>query len=420
MRITNAPTVLAPLRVAEWLTANRARAWCRLLAVMVGVMVLASVVTAHHGIDRLGKPLGTDFVSFWTASQLALSGHPTAAYDPVIHQAAQRSLFPSAAGGYVAFFYPPTFLLLCLPLAALPYLPALAAWLAAGLVALITCLRRLLPERWAIFPILVFPGLLANAGHGQNGFVTSACLGWSMLLSNRRPFVAGMCLGLLVIKPHLLLVAPVALLAARRWAMLAGAVTSGLGLIAASWIVLGDAAWHGFLAVAPLARVTLEQGFVEPWKMTSVFAAVRLLHGSLDLAYTLQAIVAVSICIVVARCAVRRPGALAEGALLVAAIPLCTPFLLDYDLVCLALPIAFVAAEAQRTGWQPWEKIVLLAAYILPLAARPVAMGTGVPVAPLVILSLLLVVARRATAPEPVRDGAADLGSLGNPQVATA
>jgi hypothetical protein len=82
--------------------------------------------------------------------------------------------------------------------------------------------RRRKVHRWAILPILVFPGTLVNTGHGQNGFVTAACFGWSMVLSRRRPFLAGACLGFLVIKPHLLLAAPVVLLTARRWTVIAG------------------------------------------------------------------------------------------------------------------------------------------------------------------------------------------------------
>ncbi len=55
---------------------------------------------------------------------------------------------------------------------------------------------------------------------------------------------------------------------------------------------------------------------------------------------------------------------------MVSATLVCTPFLLDYDLVCLSLPIAWIVAEAQRTEWQPWEKIVVLAAYAMPLLSQ--------------------------------------------------
>ena len=175
-------------------------------------------------------------------------------------------------------------------------------------------------------------------------------------------------------------------------------MTSAVGLSVLSWLVLGKDAWRGFLHVSPLAPQLLDHGFVDFGKMQSVFAAIRLFHGSIGFAYVAQTLVAISVCVLLARIAARRPGAPAEGALMVSATLVCTPFLLDYDLVCLSLPIAWIVAEAQRTEWQPWEKIVVLAAYALPLLSRSVATMTGTPIAPIILVALLLIVARRAAA----------------------
>jgi hypothetical protein len=216
------------------------------------------------------------------------------------------------------------------------------------------------------------------------------------MLLRQWPLLAGACLGALVFKPHLALLAPVVLVAAQRWRMLVGAAISAVGLCVLSWLVLGEAAWRAFLNTSPLARMTLEAGLVDPSKMVSTFAAVRLLHGDVGLAYAAQVVVALGATILLTRTAARRPGPQAEGAILAAGAMLATPFLLDYDLTCLSLPLAWVAAEAQRSGWQSWEKVTLLSAYILPLFGRPVAVALGVPLAPLVLISLFFVVARRA------------------------
>ena len=114
------------------------------------------------------------------------------------------------------------------------------------------------------------------------------------------------------------------------------------------------------------------------------------------LAFALQLPVSLLAIVLLARTARRQPGAYPEGALLVAATLLGTPYLVDYDLVCLALPVAWVMREAQRQQWLAWEKTVLLAAYVLPLVARELAVMAAVPVTPLVLTALLLVVARRA------------------------
>ena len=390
--------LLVALRDADWLTADRARAWCRVLAVTTIATTAIWLGLSRGGVDRFGQPLGTDFVSFWTASQLALDGRAAAAYDPATHAAAQIAMFPSGGFGYFAFFYPPTFLLLCLPLATIAYFPALVGWLAGGLLALLACLRRVLPQRWAALPVVACPAVLVNVEHGQNGFLSAICLSGYGLLLGRRPFLAGACLGMLVCKPQLLLGAPLVLLAARRWVALAGAASSAAGLCGLSWLLLGPGCWVGFVRLLPLARATLEQGLVDPGKLQSAFAAVRVLHGGVGVAYVVQALVAGGTGLVLGWAAARRPGGLAEAALLVAGTLLATPFLLDYDLVDLLVPMAWAMAVAQRSQWWRWEKIGLLAAYVLPLISRLLATEIGVPIGPLVLAGLFAVIVRRAVA----------------------
>jgi alpha-1,2-mannosyltransferase len=177
----------------------------------------------------------------------------------------------------------------------------------------------------------------------------------------------------------------------------AGGAISSLSFCALSYLVFGEATWRAFLQNAALAQSTLENGLVDPAKMQSLYAAVRVLHGGLALAAVAQTILAIVVAALLAKAAARRPGGTAEGALTVSACLLCTPFLLDYDLVCLALPLAWVTARAQETGWRPWEKIALLMAYALPAVSRSSATFAGLPVGPLVMLGLFAVVWRRAS-----------------------
>ena len=386
------------LRDAEWLTRARAVAYCRILFAISLAAALGWIALAQGGVDRAGKPLGTDFLSFWTASQIALGGRPAAVYDVAVHHAAQTALFPRDAG-YVAFFYPPPFLLLCLPLAALPYFWSLAAWLAATGFACWRVLRAWLGRDYGTLPILAFPAMLSNLGHGQNAFLSTALFGGGALLLNARPFVAGLCLGALVYKPHLGIVIPVALIAARRWRTVLGAAVSAAGLCLASLAAFGLDAWKAFLAASPLARAALERNMVGDEKMQSVFAAVRLLHGGLTLAWGLQIVAALGVCaalVLLQRRAFRSP---AEGPAMIAAALLASPFLLDYDLVLLGVPLAFAAREGLREGFRPWEKTILFAAFVLPAVSRSVAALAGVPLGPIVIAGVLIVVLGRATAP---------------------
>ena len=84
---------------------------------------------------------------------------------------------------------------------------------------------------------------------------------------------------------------------------------------------------------------------------------------------------------------------------MIAAALLASPFLLDYDLVLLGVPLAFAAREGLREGFRPWEKTILFAAFVLPAVSRSVAALAGVPLGPIVIAGVLIVVLGRATAP---------------------
>jgi alpha-1,2-mannosyltransferase len=386
------------LRDADWLSRERASAYCKIMFFVTIGAALLWLALSQGGLDRSGKPLGTDFVSFWTASQLALGGRPAEVYDIAAHQAAQTALF-SRDIGYTAFFYPPPFLLICLPLATLPYLWSLFLWLAITGFACYRVLRAWLGAQFGALPILAFPAMLSNLGHGQNAYLSTALFGAGALMLKTRPIVAGLCLGALVYKPHLAIVIPVALVAARRWRTLLAAAASAAGFCLASLAVFGADAWRAFLAASPKARIALEQNMVGNEKMQSVFAGVRLLHGGLTLAYGLQIIAAIGVCAALVHLQRRSFHANAEGPAMVAAALLASPFLLAYDLVLLAIPLCWIVREGLRAGFPPWEKIILAAAFVLPAVSRSIATYAGVPLSPFVIAGVFALVLRRAGEP---------------------
>jgi hypothetical protein len=219
---------------------------------------------------------------------------------------------------------------------------------------------------------------------------------------DRRPVLAGALLGLLAFKPHLGLMLPVALVASGRWKAATSAAGAVLLFAGAALLAFGADTWRGFLGVSPMAKLALEQGLMGFEKMQSVFAATRLWGGPLWLSYGLQAAAAAIACLAVvgvARHIGARRGAgrgLALGATTATATLVASPFVLDYDLMILAVPIAWMVREGVRGGFAPWEKSVLFAAFVLPLVSRVVALRTGVPLGAPVVLALLAVVARRA------------------------
>jgi hypothetical protein len=387
------------LRDADWLNADRAGSYMLVLGVALIVFMLGAFgnILKPALTDPQARPMAADFDAFWSGARLALHGQAAQAYDGAAIGQAEAVGAQLPQDKILPYLYPPVFLLLCLPLAAFPYLVAMPLFLGLGFVGNALQLRVLLPQRWAALPIWVLPGAVMNAVIGQNGFVSAAAFGGAMLLLESRPIAAGACLGLFAYKPHLALCIPLALAAARRFAAFLACAASAALLASASWLILGIGAWREFFAHAHVLRAVLASPEVWP-KLVSVYAAIRLLHGGTGLAFAGQLIVSVVCLAAVAYVCAGRPGGRAEMATLIVAALLCTPYAMDYDLVCLGLPMAWLAGEAMRDGWRPWEKLALLACFVVPLFARGVNLGFGVPLAPFCLAGLLGCVVSRARA----------------------
>jgi len=408
--------MIIALRQADWLDQSRARGYRVVLVIMLFGGAAGWILLSRHGVDRAGKPLGTDFLAFWSAARLALAGTPEAAWNLARLAATERAAMPVDPGAS-SFLYPPPFLLVCLPFGSIPYFIALPLWLTLTGVSYFAVIRRWLPAHCgAILTIAAFPAVMTNLGHGQNGFLTAALLGSGLWLLDRRPLVAGLLLGALIIKPQIALAVPVLLVAGGHKRASLAAVISAATFCAAATFCFGGRVWSAFLNGAGLGRAILDHGLVEPEKMVSSFAALRVLHAAPAVAYSGQMLVAAIAALALIRLArARAAPAGGAAALTVAVTLLMSPFLLDYDLTATAIPLAWLFSEGMRRGFRPWEKSTLALSYILPLIARPLALATGLPTAPLILGMLAVAVARaalpeRETAKPPARSKATAFG----------
>ncbi|KQM17468.1 glycosyltransferase family 87 protein [Novosphingobium sp. Leaf2] len=390
-------------REMDWLGAARAGGYLRLFAALNVAMLVVLVATSRGGVDSNGFLLGSDFISFWTSGRmLHHGGNP---YDAAAHISSQRAYFASDTG-YTAFFYPPSFLPLCWPLGALPYFPALAAWLlVTGAVyygAVSAWWREARPgvPRGLLFA--AFPAVPIVITHGQTAFLVAGLLGLGSALVRSRPVLAGLLLGLATIKPQMGLLLPLVLLVTGEWKTIAAAALSAfaLGLVSAAWF--GPGTWADWLDASARAQQAMASGAVGYAKMVSPFAAARLLGAGISVAYVFQAIVALAAAALLILAARRRGWTLGMAAAMLAATPLATPFVLDYDLVILAFPLLWLTGQGLRYGFAPWEKMAILLAFAAPAFARPLAMKADLPIMPLVLALLFAVIWRRVMALPPL------------------
>ena len=164
-----------------------------------------------------------------------------------------------------------------------------------------------------------------------------------------------------------------------------------------SLAIFGAQTWQAFFAsIAFTRQVVLEQGGSGFEKLQSAFAAARLWGFSVATAYALQAATSLIAALAVIWIWRRTANFELHAAALATAVLLTTPYMMDYDLVILALPIAWIALEGRRTSFLTWEKSLLAFVWTLPLFARSLAGHALIPVAPLAMLLLLADIARRA------------------------
>jgi Glycosyltransferase family 87 len=385
------------LRSGQWLTRQRLRGYSLILLALSAIAVAGWIGLSDGLIDRNGKPIGTDFSNVYAAGRLTWQGHPDAAYDPARQHQAEKAVFGGRDVPFFGWHYPPFFFAVAVAVAALPYAWGLALWVLAGLAAYLAVIRSILPRPETLLVALAFPAVLVNIGHGQNGFLTTALLGGGLLLLDRRPAVSGLLIGLLAYKPQFGVLIPVALIAERRWTTIGAAGLTVVALVTISVVMLGTEVWHAFEGSLNFTQtIVLEQGGTGWEKIQSAFSAARNWDAGVGTAYAIQTALAMALAATLAWLWHGDSTFELKAAGLAAASLLATPYVLDYDLVVIAVAIAFLARHGLTRGFRAFEISVLAASWIVPVLSRSIAGATGIPLGLLVLLALYGLILRRA------------------------
>jgi len=388
--------LIAWVAEAPWLNRARLRIYPKIF-LLAYILTFAGMVIASRGIvSRQGKPIGVDFQVNWAASEMALSGQSSAVYDIKRFHAVEEE-----GVGHRTFIapmiYPPTFLVIALPTALLPYLWALAIWMTLTFSGYLLVLRKIIPRAETFWPALAFPGAFANLMNGQNGLLAFSLLGGALLTLESSPILGGVLFGLLSYKPPMGVLVPIVLAASGRWRAFFAATITATALAGISLVMFGAETWRAFFNTLGFTRhFVLERGEVQFYTMQTVFAGVRLIGGGIAVAYLVQILVAALVAATVVWIWRQKIQFELKAAALATGIPLVSPYIIYYDLVVLALPIVWLALEGRRSGFLPFEKSLLVIAWLLPLMCEPIARSTSVPLTPLVCVLLLTFIARRS------------------------
>jgi hypothetical protein len=295
-----------------------------------------------------------DFIAYYTAARIVVTGHGAQLYDLATQTAVQHSLTAGWGGRrlLLAWANPPQDALLVAPLAYLPYKVAYLVWVGGQLLALVAGVALLVrAERlagraaWlagagALATLPVFVTLVQGQADGL------CLLGLAILRSEweKPTWRSAGGVVLLLLKPHLVAVVVLLLLARRATALalLAGAGLSGL----AAAVAFGPAVWFAWPAlVIPTASGAAEGWVTGHQDRLALGGQLEALGVAAVLVTVL--LLAAMIAVVLLLRVLRPPPALGLAIAVVASV-LLSPHLNAHDFVLLLLPGIFVVGRLRE------------------------------------------------------------------------
>ena len=341
-----------------------------------------------------------DFLNLYTGASLALDGNFAHMHSPEVQLERERRFVPGL-DALVPFVRPPFYALILAPLALLPFAVAFWVWLGLQSVLLVGCwvwaFRRWGPDA-LVFSALYLPTALGIASGQDCVVMLVIAMAIYTFAAKDKDWASGAALGLGLIKFHLFLLWPLAIVIQRRWRMFFGAIAAvAVELLLSLWLG-GPSGLVSYFQL--LQRKDIQHLNISPELMINVHSLP--LNFGLDSLLLRGFLVVIVIGLVSAACW-RAPlwrwiAAASAGSLLVA------PHVYGYDaglfLLSLWLTIFVCVQTPARLAA---TLLVTPIPFLMTLASRPWAAAT-----PLALLLFLVTLNHKARAlssgPEPLPD----------------
>ena len=293
-----------------------------------------------------------DYSVLWTAARIGLV-NPGMLYDVEGMTAAQTWLVEQEHGPR-PWIYPPSALLVLLPFSVLPFVWSYVWFMIVSVACYGASAIGFLGRRWlpGLLLLSISVSVIFAVRSGQTTFLVGAGMMGALVFLPTRPMLAGALLGTAAaIKPQMLVLAPIALVAGGYFAALWASIAAGLAMILMSAAIFGAGIWFDWLAALPrfidvvrgmdildrgitptamLWNADVDEAIAIPVRLAFIAAAVffawRIFRATDSLPHRLIA--------------------LAGGALL------CSPYAMNYEIVLLApAAVLFILGVGREYGW---------------------------------------------------------------------
>ncbi len=365
----------------------------------VMLMLVIDGLGTKNGIIRASEVWGRDFLNIWAGGKLIAARDYATLYTAEAFSQFQRSLFGPL--DLHVYSYPPTAFPFASLLSVLPYPVALAFWVVGTGGLFVWAAKPWWPQNGGPFWLaLLTPAALINIWIGNYGFLFGAIFLLAFRHLDKRPLLAGAIIGLFAMKPQLAILIPLALLIRRDWRAIVVAAVSTLGIIAASGLIYGWAAWDAFLRLATGKQLSVidAQGAFFGKMSASAATAILDVGGGWTVAIVGQGCLALLGVALVTVAAWRRVRTDQLALLLATCTFLVLPYSINYDLVVVCIGAWIVMADAANP---PLDRALATLGFIAPQLGIVVAM-LGAPLTPLMLAGLAIAqfrVAMRPAAP---------------------
>lgn len=326
---------------------------------------------------------GRDFVNVYTSGALALHHRLDILYDVQAYRTFQLGLFHQSLHDH-NYSYPPVTLLYTWVFALMPYPLALVAWLGGTGALFVRAARPYLAKAGlSAWLALVAPASIVNLWAGHYGFLVGALWLFAWHHLPKRPVLAGVLIGLMVVKPHLAVLAPLVLLRRGEWRAIAAAAATVAVLVGLSALLFGTDLWVTYLtrtATAQAGMVDDVQTFFATM-MPTVTTALAILHVPTFAALAAQGAVALAAIFVLLKYLPKdseRAGLAAATATF-----LVLPYAFAYDMTVAGLA-GLILLQESLDDRRAWLVLAAALAAFLPMAVMWLN-PAHLPIAPLLL-----------------------------------
>jgi glycosyl transferase family 87 len=355
---------------------KEARAISTLALIAGAILCVASLYFGFRGETFMGRPLGGDFVQFYSAGKILNTGPAAGIYDiSTIVRVEHESLPTMPDTQMLLYGNAPYIAALFRPLALLPYRYAYCVWLGTSLLLYSAALLILIGDRLpktAYLLALSSPLFLLETWIGGQISVI-AFLGFALFVDcfrRERWFLAGLSLSIAAYKPSLIAIPAVMLIIGACWRAVAGVIAGSAlaGVLSVATVGFdGCLRWIDTLRVFGLLA-TGDQASIRRIKYVDFNSFFSILFGAHGIARVCALVATGVVLLLLARASWKSSGDRRQLLAATLALMLVASFYVPvYDTIILATA-AVLAAESNvdRKQFQLW----LLALYLVPFVTQ--------------------------------------------------